>query len=361
MKDYYDILGIQKNASEDDVKKAFRKLAQKFHPDKKGGDEARFKEVSEAYSVLSDKKKRSEYDRFGAYQAGGASQSQGGFGGGFDFSQFAQNFGGFQQGQFQDFDIGDIFSEFFSGGNANRARRGRDISIDIEISFKDAVFGTDRRVLISKIGTCDTCGGSGAEKGTKTVTCTTCNGRGEIHENRNTFFGSFTSTRACPTCHGKGVVPEKPCHTCHGEGVTKKEEEIAISIPAGVEDGEMIRMPGRGEAAFGGVSGDLYVKLHVKADSSFIREGNNLLTTSRIKISDALLGTTLEIRSLDGVERVRVEPGISHGDVLKIRGKGVPYGRGSRGDLHVRVEIDFPKNINSVAKTLVEKLREQGL
>lgn len=356
MKDYYDILGVSKSASDEDIKKAFRKLAQKYHPDKKGGDESKFKELSEAYTVLSDSKRRQEYDRFGAYQPGGASAGQGGF----DFSQFSQNFGGFQQGNFQEFDLGDIFSEFFSGGASGRSRRGRDISIDIELSFRDAIFGTDRRVLISKIGVCDICNGSGAEKGSRMTTCPTCNGKGDIHESRNTFFGAFTSSRTCPTCHGKGTVPEKICSKCRGEGVIKREEEIAISVPAGVENGEMIRMPGRGEATSTGGAGDLYVKLHVKSDSRFGREKNNLTTTLRIKISDALLGGSYTIQSLDGEESIHIPAGISHGELIRVRGKGVPHNR-LRGDLIVRVDIELPKHLSGTAKSLVEKLRAEGL
>lgn len=359
MKDYYDILGVSKSATEEEIKKAFRKLAQKYHPDKKGGDEAKFKEVSEAYAVLSDKNRRAQYD-MGGQNFGGAGGA--GFGG-FDFSQFRNgDFSGFG-GQFngQEFDLGDIFGEFFGGQGGGRSRRGRDISIDIELSFRESIFGTDRRVLISKIGTCDVCEGSGAEKGSKTVTCATCNGKGDIRESRNTFFGTFTSARTCPKCHGKGTVPEKPCHKCHGEGVTRREEEVAINVPPGVENGEMIRMPGRGEATPGGAAGDLYVKLHVKQDPMFVREGNNLITVLKIKLSDALLGGNYRIRTLDGEEPIQIPQGVSHGEVIRVRGLGVPHGRGSRGDILVRIEIELPKTLSKSAKDLVEKLREQGL
>lgn len=355
MKNYYDILGVTKAATEDDIKKAFRKLAQKYHPDKKGGDEAKFKEVSEAYSVLSDKKKRAEYDTYGKTFAGGGPQGAGGFGG-FDFSNF-QGFGG--QGGVE-FDLGDIFSEFFAGGQG-RADRGRDISIDIELPFREAIFGTERRVLIAKMAVCDTCAGSGAKVGSKTITCTTCNGKGEIRETRNSFFGTFTSSRTCPKCRGRGEIPEEACPTCHGEGVTKREEEIHIVVPAGVEDGEMIRMPKRGEAVAGGAAGDLYVKLHVRADKDFVREANNLLTNLPIKMTDALLGGEYRIRTLDGEETVTVPAGVSHGEIVRVRGKGVPHGRGNRGDLLVRVAIELPKKLSKSARDLVEKLRNEGL
>ncbi|MFA7309976.1 MAG: DnaJ domain-containing protein, partial [Candidatus Paceibacterota bacterium] len=230
MKDYYEILGVQKTASEEDIKKAFRKLAKKYHPDKKGGDEEKFKQASEAYSVLSDKKKRAEYDTYGKTFAGGGPQ---GFGG-FDFS----NFQGFQG---QEFDLGDIFGEFFGGaGTTQGVRRGRDISIDIELTFRESIFGAERNVLIAKVGVCDTCNGTGAKKGSALVTCSACNGKGELRETRNSFFGTFTTTRACTRCHGRGQVPETPCDTCHGEGVARRQEEIHITVPAGVGHGEMI-------------------------------------------------------------------------------------------------------------------------
>jgi molecular chaperone DnaJ len=361
MKNYYDILGVPKSASEEDIKKAFRKLAQKYHPDKKGGDEAKFKEVSEAYAVLSDKNRREQYDM------GGQNFGQGGAGfGGFDFSQFRNadfsNFGGFQANfNGQEFDLGDIFGEFFGGQGGPRARRGRDISIDIELSFREAIFGTERRVLISKVGVCDACTGSGAEKGSKTVACQTCNGKGDIRESRNTFFGTFTSTRSCPKCHGKGSVPEKPCHKCHGEGVVRREEEVLVSVPAGVENGEMIRMPARGEAAAGGAAGDLYVKLHVKQDPMFAREGNNLVTVLKIKLSDALLGGSYPIRTLDGEHQITIPQGVGHNEIVRIRGLGVPYSRTNRGDILVRIEIDLPKSLSRNAKNLIEKLKEEGL
>lgn len=355
-KDYYHILGVQKSASEDEIKKAFRTLAHKYHPDKKGGDEAKFKEVSEAYAVLSDKKKRAQYDQYGAYTGGGGQ----GFGG-FDFSNFAQGFEGFaQNGQGVEFDLGDIFGEMFGGGG-RRTRRGRDISMDLEISFHDAVFGTDRRVLISKIGQCDTCEGTGAKKGSGMQSCANCNGKGQVRETRNTFFGNFATVRTCPTCKGRGEVPKEACAVCHGEGVMKKQEEVHAVIPAGVENGEMIRMPGKGEAMPGGPAGDLYVKIHVKADKLYTREGNNLVTALSVKLTDALLGGEYTIKTLDGDTTLSVPQGVSQGEFLRIRGKGVPYGRGSRGDILVRIDIEFPKKLSKVAKEAVEKLRSEGI
>lgn len=362
MKDYYSILGIAKAATEDEIKKAFRTLAHKYHPDKKGGDEKKFKEVSEAYAVLSDKKRRAEYDTYGRTFAGGGPSGAGGF----DFADFARkggfNFEGFGGGNGQafEFDLGDIFGDFF-GGSGRGSARGRDISIDIELPFREAIFGSERRVLIAKQSVCSTCSGSGASKGSKLISCATCNGKGEIREARNSFFGTFTTNRTCPRCFGKGQVPEKQCEACRGEGITKREEEIRIVVPGGVEDGEMIRMPRMGEAAAGGATGDLYVKIHVRADRAFSRESNNLVTTLPIRLTDALLGGEYRIKSLDGEESLSVPAGISHGEILRVRGKGVPYGRGSRGDLLVRIEIELPKKLSKSARELIEKLRGEGL
>ncbi|PIR82240.1 molecular chaperone DnaJ [Candidatus Kaiserbacteria bacterium CG10_big_fil_rev_8_21_14_0_10_59_10] len=354
MKDYYQILGVEKGASEDDIKRAFRTLAHKYHPDKKGGDEAKFKEVSEAYAVLSDKKRRAEYDTYGRTFSGAGQAS--GFGG-FDFSN-----ADFSGANFQEFDLGDIFGEFFVGmSGRGRTRRGRDISIDIELTFKEAIFGAERRVLISKVGECDICKGSGAKKGTAMRTCESCNGKGAVRETRNSFFGTFTSMRTCPRCKGRGEIPETPCEACAGEGVLRRQEEIVIAVPAGVSDGEMIRMPGRGEAAPGAVAGDLYVKLHVKDDAHFSREGSDLVTTLPIKLTDALLGGEYRIDTLDGEMTITVPAGVEHGEFIRVRGKGVPNGRGSRGDLLVRVHIEFPKKLSKEAKKLIEQLRIAGL
>lgn len=360
MKDYYQILGIQKGASEGDIKSAFRKLAQKYHPDKKGGDEAAFKEVSEAYSVLSDKKRRAEYDTYGKTFAGGGPTGGAGFGG-FDFSHFSSGggsaFGG--NGQAFEFDLGDMFGEFFGGGGRNR--RGRDISIDVQLSFKESIFGAERRVLITKMGTCDLCNGSGAQKGSKAITCATCNGKGEIHETRNSIFGSISTSRLCPKCHGKGTVPETVCERCRGESVIRREEEIHVVVPAGVEDGEMVRMPGKGEALPGAAAGDLYVKLHVKADAQFARDGNNLTMSLPVKLTDALLGSSYKIRTLDSEQLIEIPAGIAHGEIIRVRGEGVPHGRGARGDLLVRVDIQFPKKLTKTAREQIEKLRNEGL
>jgi molecular chaperone DnaJ len=359
-KNYYDVLGLSKSASNDDIKKAFHKLAHKYHPDKSSGDVEKFKEVSEAYSVLSDEKKRAEYDSYGqTFSGGGGFSGQGGQG--FDFSQFQ---GAFEKG-FGGFDMGDIFSDVFGGGTS-RARRGRDISIDLEITFKESVFGTHRRVLLAKIAQCETCQGSGAEPGTELLTCKHCNGSGKIHETNNSIFGSITVQTPCRFCHATGKVPKDKCHTCRGEGVYRKQEEIEIAVPAGIESGEMIRLTGAGEAVPGGPgvsaqAGDLYVKIHVQADARFKKEGQNLVTDLSVKLSDALLGAEYKIPTLDGEEVLEVPAGVTHGELLRIKGKGVASGRNRRGDLFIRIKIQLPQKLSRSAKALIEKLKEEGV
>ena len=359
-KDYYSILGVEKGASKDDIKKAFRKLAHKYHPDKVGGDEQKFKEIGEAYSVLSDDKRRAEYDTYGRTFGGGGGGAQGGpYGGpgGFDFSNFAQGFGG---GQGVEFDVGDIFGDFFGGG-ARRTRRGRDISIDIELSFKESVFGVERTVLLTKVGTCEACEGSGAKKGTKLATCGTCNGAGKVHETKQTIFGAFSTTRTCNVCNGTGKVPEEKCTTCHGQGVLRKEEEVKIAVPAGIDDGEMVRLTGGGEAIPGGTPGDLYVKIHVKKDAKFRKEGHDLVMPLSIKLTDALLGATYKIETLDGELSLKVPAGVTHGERLRVKGKGIPQRYGSRGDLYITIDIQVPSKLSRKAKEAAEVLRNEGV
>jgi len=353
-KDYYNILGIDKKASKEDVKKAFRKLAHKYHPDKSGGDEAKFKEASEAYSVLSDDKKRAEYDSYGrVFSGAGPGSSQGGAPGfeGFDFSQ-----AGF------DIDLNDIFggfSDIFGGGRGGR--RGRDISIDIELSFRESIFGLTRRVLITKDATCSRCSGNGAEPGSKTKTCSTCNGKGQVVESRRSPFGVFSVSSLCPTCNGKREVPEKPCTTCKGRGVEHREEEITVAIPAGIDNGQVIRMGGMGEAISGGATGDLYIKVHVRPDQKFRKEGFNLVTDLPIKISDALLGVEYTLETLDGPTVVKVPALRSPDEILRMKGKGVPIDKTRRGDLLIRVKVEFPHKLSRDAKKAVEKLKEEGV
>lgn len=350
MKNYYEILGIQKSASKDEVKKAFRSLAHKHHPDK-GGDEQKFKEINEAYQILSDDKKRAQYDRFGSGGFSGGGQP-----GGFDFSGFD-----FSGAQGMEFDLGDIFGDIFGGRRGSRQRRGRDISVDIIVSFSEAVFGTKRNVLITKTGVCDDCSGSGAKKDSKMKKCPACNGGGQIHETRKSFIGSFTSTRECGECHGRGEIPEEKCPTCHGEGVIKKTEEINIQIPIGINNGEMIRMTGHGEAISGGVAGDLYVKVHVEPHKVFTRDGDDLRMTLPIKMTEAILGADKMIETLDGGVKLKIPAGISAGEILRLRSKGVPKSTSTRGDLLVKITVPTPNKLSSKAKKLIDELKGEGI
>lgn len=353
-RDYYEILGIQKNASKEEVKKAFHKLAHKFHPDKSTGDADKFKEVSEAYSILSDDKKRAEYDSYGRVFSDGAGPGAGGFGGaGFDFSQFQDAFNGFG------FDFGEGFGDFFGGGA--RQRRGRDVSIDLELSFKESIFGVKRTVLLAKTAQCETCHGSGAAPGTELETCKYCNGSGKLHETTNSFFGQISMQSPCRHCHASGKIPKEKCHTCRGEGVYRKQEEVEIMVPPGIEGGEMIRLTGAGEAVAGGNSGDLYVKVHVQPDARFKKDGPNLITDLSVKLSDALLGADYTVSTLDGDQPISVPSGVTHGELLRISGKGVPNNRGKRGDLFIRIKITLPQKLSREAKKLIEKLKEEGV
>ena len=353
-KDYYEILGVGKSASKDEIKKAFYKLAHKYHPDKKGGDENKFKEVNEAYQILSDDEKRRQYDSFGRVFEGGAGAQDfsgfSGFGQGFDPNAFGFDMGG----------LGDIFSEFFGGGGA-RVKRGRDISIEINIPFSEAVFGSERKILITKNSVCQTCAGSGAKPGTKQKKCHVCNGQGKLHETKKSFLGVFTNIRECENCGGLGSVPEDKCSSCHGRGILRKQEEVTVRIPAGIEGGEMIRLSGTGEAILNGTPGDLYVKVSVTPDPVFGREGHNLVMNLPIKLSEALLGSEHSIRTLDGNVTVKIPEGVSIGEILRIKGKGIPHGAGKRGDLLVKLQIKLPARLSKKAREAVEQMKEEGL
>ncbi len=364
-KDYYDILGVAKSASKDEIKKAFYKLAHKYHPDKKEGNEAKFKEVNEAYQVLSDEQKRSKYDQFGSgFENMGGFQNGAGFEG-FDFN----NFGGFQNGGAADFNfsdfgnLNDIFSDFFGGGMGGRgqARRGRDISTEIQISFADSVFGTNRRILITKTSSCLICHGSGAKAGSKMETCKTCNGQGKIHEAKRTILGTISSTKVCETCLGSGEVPKEACETCKGKGVLRREEEISVVVPGGIRDGEMIRMSAMGEAVPKGTAGDLYIKINVAPHPVFKRDGNDLAMNLNLKLSDALLGAKYPIETLDGNIEITVPEGVGINEVLRVKGKGVPNGKSKRGDLLIKLNIKMPSKISKKSRELIEKLKEEGI
>ena len=358
-KDYYQTLGVSKSASKDEIKKAFRTLAHKYHPDK-GGDAEKFKEVNEAYSVLSDEKKKAQYDQFGSADAGagfgGGNPFGGGFGG-FDFSGFQQ---GGQGGGFE-FDIGDLFGDMFGGGRQTRAPRGSDIQVDLELSFEDAVFGKEHTFTLNKTSVCEHCGGDGAEKGSELLKCSTCDGKGKVKEIKSTIFGQFESASVCHTCHGKGKVPKVKCSVCKGHGVHRKPTEIKVKIPAGINAGEMVRLSGGGEAIEGGVSGDLYIRMHVKKHPVFTKVGENLLMDKKIKLTDALLGATYTVATLDGDISLKIPEGVTHGEVLKVKGKGVPYDGSRRGDILVRVLIDMPHKLSKNARKAIEDLKKEGL
>ena len=360
-KDYYEVLGVNKGASKDEIKKAFYKLAHKYHPDKKEGNEKKFKEVNEAYQVLSDDTKRTKYDQFGSgFSAeGGPASGWGGFSGqgDFDFSDF-EGFGG-------DFgNLNDIFSDFFGGGmggGRRQAQRGRDISTELQISFTDAIFGVTRRILITKTSKCLTCDGSGAKPGTKMETCKQCNGQGQIREMKRTILGSISTIKICEVCLGTGEVPKEACEKCKGKGVLRREEEISIVVPPGIRDGEMIRMAGHGEAVAKGTAGDLYIKINVTPHPVFKRDGNDLVMTLNLKLSDALLGTKYPIETLDGNIEVTVPEGVSVGEILRVKGKGVPVSKGKRGDLLIKLNIKLPSKLSRKSRELVEKLQEEGI
>jgi len=365
-KDYYKVLGVNKGASKDEIKKAFYKLAHKYHPDKKEGNESRFKEVNEAYQVLSDDSKRSKYDQFGS---GFENMQQGGYGRqgqgfeGFDFSNFA---GGFQNGN-AEFDFGnlnDIFSDFFTGGmggGRTQARRGRDISTEIQISFSESIFGTSRKILITKTSNCSTCSGSGAKPDTKMETCKYCNGQGKIREAKRTILGTISSTKICEECLGSGEVPKEKCEMCKGKGVLRREEEISVNIPAGIRDGEMIRMTGGGEAITKGTPGDLYIKINIIAHPVFKRDGSDLIMNLDLKLSDALLGTEYPIQTLDGEIKVKIPEGISINEILRVKGKGVPMSKNKRGDLLIKLKIKLPNKLSHKSREIIEQLKKEGI
>ncbi len=354
-KNYYEILGIARDASKEDVKKAFRRLAHKYHPDK-GGDEAKFKEINEAYQILTDEKKRAEYDRYGRVFEGVSAEGGPGAGSAYggDFSDF---------GRFSDLDLGNIFEDFFgfSGGRGERVKRGRDISIDVELSFDESIFGTLRRVLMSKFVNCSRCKGLGGEPESQIKKCVSCGGSGMVRETRQSFFGSISSLKECKTCSGRGEIPDKKCSECRGAGVLRKSEEVQIAIPVGIRDGEMIKLSGRGEAVSGGIAGDLYVKIHVTPHKVFRREGADLLMDLEIPLSEALLGSERVIAVLDGKIKVKIPAGIDSGELLKIRGRGVPESDSRRGDLIIRVVAKTPKRLSSKARKLIEELKKEGI
>jgi molecular chaperone DnaJ len=363
-KDYYKTLGIEKNASKDEIKKAFRKLAHEHHPDKATGNEAKFKEINEAYGVLSDDSKRAQYDQFGSDAFNGGAGGHGGAGfGGFDFSGFQ---GGFGDGV--EFDLGDIFGGMFGGGGGRRQKqnRGSDISVDVEISFKESIFGTDKEFSLHRTASCDHCKGSRGEPGTSFDTCKSCDGKGQVIEIKRSVFGAFQSARQCDTCMGTGKIPKEKCKECKGKGVLNKKDTITIIIPAGIDSGETLRVSGRGEAIAGGASGDLYVRVHVLYDSTsrsmnLRKNGVNLSCDLNVKLSTALLGGDVTFETLEGPLTIEIPQGITHGEILRVRNKGVPISSAKRGDLMVHIHIIIPKKISKEGRKHVEELMKEGI
>lgn len=348
-KDYYQVLGVERTATQDDIKKAYRKLAHQHHPDKDGGDEEKFKEVNEAYQVLSNQQKRSQYDQFGqAFDGSGA--------GGFSGSPFG--FGGSAGGAgFQD--IGDIFETFFGGrGSRTRqqVRRGQDIAIDLTISFEDSAFGVKQEVTHRLYQTCSHCQGNGAEPGTPIVTCARCGGQGVINHTQQTPLGVFSQQSTCPSCQGDGKQAEKACTVCHGDGRELKDRTLTIEVPAGIHDGQTLRITGKGEApARGGMNGDLYVNIHVKPHKTLSRDGDLVRSRVSIPFTAAALGTTTTINTLNGSQEITIPPGTQPGEEISLPDLGFPArsGRG-RGEHRVTVNVTVPKKLSRKQKKILE-------
>ena len=348
-RDYYEVLGVKKGASADEIKKAFRKAAVKYHPDKEGGDEAKFKEINEAYEVLKDDKKRQRYDQFGHAGVGGAA------GGGNPFEGFQ---GGGQNVHF-DFggaDFGDIFSSFFGGNQRSQsgAGRGRDVETNVNLTFKEAVFGAEKNISLNLDVECDHCKGSGAEPGFGTKECPTCHGSGQEVRVINSLFGPIQQAATCHTCHGRGKVPEKECTVCGGRGVKRDKQDIKVKIPAGVDEGSAIRLNGRGEAIAGGTAGDLYVAIHVQPHKKFTREGDLILSEETISMVDAALGCELDVETIDGELTMKIPAGTQSGTDFKLSGHGVPHLRGNgRGAQIITIKVETPTNLSRKQKDLL--------
>lgn len=355
-KDYYELLGLTKGASDDDIKKAFRKLAIQYHPDKNKGDkeaEEKFKEINEAYQVLSDPEKKSQYDQFGT------TDFQGGFGGGYEGGFDFSDMGGF----------GDIFDSFFgggfSGGGSRRRRknapeRGSDIEVSLKLTFEEAVFGVEKEISINRHETCETCHGSGSKPGTTPHTCDKCSGSGQIRVQRNTPLGSFVSMSTCDKCGGKGKLIADPCPTCRGNGKEKKNRKIKVNVPAGVDNDNVIPLRGQGEhGANGGPPGDLYIGLKVGSHQVFKRRGVDIYIDAHISFAQATLGTELKVPTVDGDVKYSVPQGTQPGTVFRLKGKGVPrVNSAGRGDQYVNVVVDVPKSLNEKQKEALRLFME---
>jgi len=366
-RDYYEVLGVSKTASDAEIKSAYKKLAIKYHPDRNPGDkeaEEKFKEAAEAYDVLRDPQKRQRYDQFGHAGMGGAGGFGGGFGGGgmnMDdiFSMFGDIFGGHMSGG------GGGFSDMFGGGfGGNRAQRqqfhGADLRLKVKLTLNEVATGVTKKFKVRKNVTCEHCHGTGSEDG-KTETCNTCHGSGTVYKTMNTMFGQMQSQTVCPTCQGSGNIIKTKCHKCQGEGVTSGEEVIEVKIPAGVQDGMVVNVQGKGHAAKrNGVAGDIQVFIEVEQHKELIRDGQNLQYNLVLDVPTAVLGGSAEVPTLDGKVKIKIEPGTQPGKVLRLRGKGLPavqgYGYGT-GDLFVTFSIYIPENLDKEEKQAFEKLQ----
>ncbi|MBV7273031.1 molecular chaperone DnaJ [Clostridiaceae bacterium UIB06] len=344
-KDYYEILGLEKGASDDEIKKAFRKMALKYHPDRNQGSkesEAKFKEINEAYQVLSDPEKKAQYDQYGTTDFNG-----GGFEGGFDFSDFG-GFGGF----------GDIFDSFFGGGfsgsgkRRNGPERGADLEYSLNLTFEEAVFGVEKEISITRSESCEKCGGTGAKSGSHPQTCDKCGGTGQVRTQRNTPLGSFVSMSTCDKCAGKGTIITDPCPECKGKGSVRKQRKIKINVPAGVDTGNIIPIRGQGEhGKNGGPTGDLYINIRVSPHATFKRKGFDIYIDTHVSFAKAALGTEIKVPTVDGDVKYDVPAGTQPGTIFRLKGKGVPKVNGhGRGDQYVNVIVDIPKNLNQKQK-----------
>jgi molecular chaperone DnaJ len=348
-RDYYEVLGVKKDASPDEIKKAFRRAAVEHHPDR-GGDETKFKEINEAYEILKDSEKRKRYDQFGHAGVGGASGSP--FGGGFGQGQNV-NF------DFGDLGLGDIFSSFFGGGfgggqGQRRQNRGRDVQADIEVSFEQAVFGTEVDLQLNLHDTCEHCKGTTVEPGYELKTCDQCQGSGQVVSVTRTVFGNIQQATICPKCQGSGKIPEKVCSVCHGAGTQAKKQTVSLKVPAGIDDGATIRLREHGEAVANGPKGDLYVNIRVKPHKRFTREGELILSEEHIDMVAAALGTEIEVQTVDGPVRMKVPAGTQSGSDFKLSGHGVPHIKGSgRGAHIVTIIVDTPTKLTKQQQELL--------
>jgi molecular chaperone DnaJ len=358
-RDYYEVLGVGKNASADEIKKAFRRLAVQYHPDKEGGDEAKFKEVNEAYEVLKDTSKRQRYDQFGHAGVGNGGSAGGG-----------NPFGGFGHGQevhfdFGDLGLGDIFSSFFGGGSggqrSRRQARGRDVETAIDITFEQAVFGTEADLDLTLKDTCEHCKGTTVEPGYELKTCDTCKGSGQVVSVTQTIFGNIQQASVCPKCRGRGKIPEKECTVCRGKGTRSKSQRIALKIPAGIDDGTTIRLREHGEAVANGPKGDLYVNVRVKPHKKFTREGDLILSEETIDMVQAAIGTQIDVETVDGPVRMKVPPGTQSGTDFKLSGHGVPHLKSDNRGAHiVTLHVQTPTKLNKRQQELLEEFRSAG-